>query len=115
MHNYQEKHLKIAIGKLIANKRKTLNLSQEILAEKLGIATKTLSKIENGHSFVSAETLCKLCNFFNLPPKVFFEINETIDINEQKLNTLIEKLRYGGDEKIDFYTNIINIIDTKYK
>lgn len=61
-----------------------------------------------------ANTLCKLCDFFSLPPKSFFEIDETIPVNKQKLNTIIETLCSGGNEKIDFYFQIINIIDTKY-
>lgn len=111
---YQEQILKQKIGELVARKRKALGLSQETFAEKLGIHIRTLSKIENGHTYVSAETLCKLCNFFNLPPKAFFNIDETTPIDEQKLNTLIETIRFGGNEKIDFYFKIINIIDTKY-
>ncbi len=114
MHNYQEKYLKTKIGKFILNNRNSLKLSQEVLSEKLGINIRTLSKIENGQSFVSAGTLCKLCNFFNLPPNAFFEIDETNNINEEKLNILIQKIRSGGNEKIDFYFNIINLIDTKY-
>lgn len=114
MDKYKVEDLKIKIGKLIANKRDSLKISQETLSEKTGIHQRTLSKIENGHSFVSAETLCKLCNFFNLPPKAFFEIAETQNINEDKLNTVIEKLRNGGEEKIDFYFDVINLIDTKY-
>lgn len=111
---YQEQILKQKIGELVARKRKALGLSQEVFAEKLGIHIRTLSKIENGRTYVSAETLCKLCNFFNLPPKAFFNIDEDTPIDEQKLNTLIDTIRSGGDEKIDFYFKIINIIDTKY-
>lgn len=114
MVKYQEQVLKQKIGELVGRKRKALGLSQEAFAEKLGVHIRTLSKIENGHSYISAETLCKLCDFFNLPPKAFFEIDETLSVNEQKLNTIVETIRSGGDEKIDFYFQIINIIDTKY-
>ncbi len=114
MNNYTSKNVKNKIGKLIANKRNSLNISQEFLSEKTGIHERTLSKLENGHSFFSAETLCKLCNFFNVPPKTFFEIEETKSINEEKLNAIIEKLRQGRNEKIDLYFNIINLIDTRY-
>lgn len=115
MVRYDEQILKYRMGELVARKRKALGLSQEEFAEKLGVHIRTLSKIENGHTYASAETLCKFCEFFNLPPKAFFKIDEKISVNEQKLNTLMEMIRSGGDEKIDFYFQILNIIDTKYK
>lgn len=40
----------ILIGKFIALKRKEKNLTQEQLAEKLGISNKTISKWETGVS-----------------------------------------------------------------
>lgn len=40
----------ITIGKFIAKKRKKQNLTQEQLAERLGISNKTVSKWETGVS-----------------------------------------------------------------
>lgn len=40
----------ITIGKFIAKKRKEQNLTQEQLAERLGISNKTVSKWETGVS-----------------------------------------------------------------
>ena len=40
----------ISIGGYIAKKRRALNLTQEQLAEKLGVSNKTISKWENGVS-----------------------------------------------------------------
>lgn len=40
----------ITIGKFIAKKRKEQNLTQEQLAERLGISNKTVSKWETGDS-----------------------------------------------------------------
>ena len=40
----------ITIGKFIAKKRKEQNLTQEQLAERLGISNKTVSKWETGGS-----------------------------------------------------------------
>lgn len=106
--------LKNRLGKLIAGKRKAYNWSQEFLAEKLGIHVRTLGKIENGHAFVTAETLCKLSEVFKCPVKSFFDIEDELNVDKQKLNTIIEKLCSGGDEKIDYYFDVINVIDKKY-
>ena len=39
------------IGKFIANCRKECNLTQEQVAEKLGVSNKTVSRWENGNGF----------------------------------------------------------------
>lgn len=109
-----ETELKNGIGKLIAKRRKALKLSQEELAEKLEIKVRTLSKLENGHAFLSAKTLCKLCDFFQVSPKSFFDFENDIDNDKLKLNDIVEKLNSGGPEKINFYYDLINFVDSKY-
>jgi len=49
--------LKKQLGKKIQLIRKSRNLTQDELAEKIGIDTKSVSKIENGISYPEAETL----------------------------------------------------------
>ena len=86
MKRIEEAELKQQIGKLIVARRKAKKLSQEALAEKLQIKVRTLSKIENGHAFLSASTLCKLCNEFKLSPKSFIVVDncygEFIEVKE---------------------------------
>ena len=113
MYNYDENELKSKLGKLLTKKRKELKISQEKLAEKMNVHVRTISKIENGHSFVSAETLCKLCQYFNLPPKSFFDIDIKTDRRNKKLNELIDKLKTSDKEKIEFYYNLINLVDNE--
>ncbi|MBR1620097.1 helix-turn-helix transcriptional regulator [bacterium] len=113
MYNYDENELKSKLGKLLTKKRQAHKLSQEKLAEKMNVHVRTISKIENGHSFVSAETLCKLCQFFNLPPKSFFDIDKISDRRNKKLNELIDKLKTSDKEKIEFYYNLINLVDNE--
>lgn len=55
----------IAIGKFIAKKRKEQNLTQEQLAERLGVSNKTISKWETGKcmpDYSIVELLCKELN-----------------------------------------------------
>lgn len=51
----------LTIGKFIAQKRKVKNLTQEQLAEKLGVSNKTISKWETGKcmpDYAIVKTLC---------------------------------------------------------
>lgn len=50
-----------AIGSYIARKRKEQNLTQEQLAEQLGVSNKTISKWENGKCMPDYSVIQKLC------------------------------------------------------
>ena len=54
------------IGSYIAQKRRSLNLTQEQLAEKLGVSNKTISKWENGKSMPDYSIIQKLCETLNV-------------------------------------------------
>lgn len=49
------------IGSYIAQKRRAKNLTQEQLAEKLGVSNKTISKWENGKCMPDYSIIQKLC------------------------------------------------------
>lgn len=53
------------IGERIKNKRKSCNLTQEKMAEKLGVTTVYLSKVETGKTKVSLKRLAEIAQFFN--------------------------------------------------
>lgn len=50
------------IGSYIAQKRRTRNLTQEQLAEKLGVSNKTISKWENGKCMPDYSIIQTLCD-----------------------------------------------------
>ena len=51
----------VAIGNYITQKRRALNLTQEQLADMLGVSNKTVSKWENGKSMPDYSIIQKLC------------------------------------------------------
>ena len=55
----------VSIGNSIRSLRKAVGMSQERLAELLGVSRPTISQIENGDRKVSAEELKKLADIFN--------------------------------------------------
>lgn len=73
--------IKKQLGLRIKELRLSKSLTQEALAEKINISAKSLSQIELGNNFVSAETLNDLCNALNITPRNLFDFNY-IDLKE---------------------------------
>ena len=65
--------LKEKLGARIQEIRKLQNLTQERLAEKIGLDTPNLSNIERGKRFLSAETLEKIVKALNITEKELFD------------------------------------------
>lgn len=77
----------ILIGKFIALKRKEKNLTQEQLAEKLGISNKTISKWETGKCMPDYSIVKNLCEELGIT------IAELIDgkVSENNVSSLREE------------------------
>lgn len=56
----------ISIGKQIKKKRLDQGMTQEVLAEKVNISIPHISRIENGSSSPSLQTLVDICNALNI-------------------------------------------------
>jgi len=77
-------NIKKNFGKKIKEKRLERNLTQEQLAEQIGISPKSLSQIELGNNFVSAENLEMICNALSISPKSLFDFDyEHLDRDKQ--------------------------------
>lgn len=79
--------------------------TQESLAEKINLSAKSLSQIELGNNFVSAETLTKLCEVFELPPKTLFDFDDKNKITQNISENTIKKIK--SNKKL---LNLINYI-----
>lgn len=86
--------LKKNIGKRIKEIRKKRGLSQEKLSELVDIEQNTLSYIETGNNFCTAETLEKIITALGVEPKELFDFghykdNDTLiaEINWMLKNT----------------------------
>ena len=91
--------IKKLFGKRIKEIRIRRGLTQEVLAEKIGVGQRNLSKIEYGSNFVTSETLTNILSALNVEAKELFNFchnndreclkqellqaisNETIDLN----------------------------------
>ena len=90
----------IKIGKFISKKRKEKGLTQESLAEKIGISSRAVSKWENGICMPDSGTIPELCEILNITINDLFS-GEIIDMknNEKKLEENMLELIKEKEEK----------------
>ena len=67
--------IKYGFGKKLKEARKKKKLTQEVLSEKLGINLRQLARIEAGESFVTAETLERICYALEISPSALFDFS----------------------------------------
>ena len=87
------------IGKYIARKRKEQNLTQEQLAEQLGVSNKTVSKWENGKGMPDSSIMLDLCNELKI------SVNELLSGEMIKMNNYNEKAEQNLLEMKITYSN----------
>lgn len=68
----ESKKIKLNLGATVKELRKQKDITQEQLAEYIGLQPQTIATIETGRAFVSSEVLANLCNYFNVEPTIFF-------------------------------------------
>lgn len=104
--------LKEQFGKQVKLLRQYRNMTQECLSELVDIDIRQLARIESGDSFVTAETLEKLCKALNISYKDLFTFEDSVNNcenmtsdsilkfkqNYSKLNKIIQKLAVSDDK-----------------
>lgn len=75
------------LGKVFKEYRVKNKLTQEKIAEKLGISVKYISRIENGTGGVKLETLVNYINILGISPNLIFEPLITNENVKQQIET----------------------------
>ena len=102
------------LGEIFKEYRVKNKLTQEKIAEKLGISVKYISRIENGTGGVKVETLVNYMNILGISPNVIFEkliVNE--DLKPQL--ELSRKASTLSDNKINFVISVIDLLENLWK
>lgn len=96
------------LGNKFKEYRKNANLTQEALAEKIGIAEKHYGKLERGAFVPSLETFFKLIEVLKIPFSEFgFNLPDYKDDLKEKLAKEIYLL---NENELKFYSNIIQSV-----
>lgn len=92
--------IKKLLGQRIKELRTKKGLTQDQLTEKLNVGQRTLSKIERGNAFVSAETLAKLLTALDVGIDELFNFGYL----QEKEAIKVELIDAIQQEKIDIIT-----------
>lgn len=102
------------IKKLLGNKIREIRIkkgfTQETLAEKLNLSAKSLSQIELGNNFVSAETLSKLCSTLDVKPKTLFDFDENNSLINYPVEIISEKIK-NNKKLLKLFSSIIDLFE----
>ncbi|MBQ6516771.1 helix-turn-helix transcriptional regulator [bacterium] len=102
--------IKKQLGAKIKRLRQKRGLTQEKLAEKLDIATRTLCGIENGENFLTSETLEKIFEVLNVTSSELFACDH-IKPQEDLVNELILDIKnLKSREKIETVYKIVKAV-----
>jgi transcriptional regulator with XRE-family HTH domain len=100
---------KQALGQRIKEFRERKKLTQDNLAELVGIDPKHLSRIENGRNFPSLETLEKLVENLNINFQDLFRV-DYVESREFMTNLICAEIKNLSDEKLKFIYKMVKEI-----
>ena len=98
------------LGEVFKEYRVKNKLTQEKIAEKLGISVKYISRIENGTGGVKIETLVNYMNILGISPNVIFGkliVNKDLE-TQMKLSKKASKL---PNDKLEFVVSVIDLLE----
>lgn len=98
------------LGEVFKEYRVKNKLTQEKIAEKLGISVKYISRIENGTGGVKVETLVNYMNILGISPNVIFGkliVNKDLE-TQMELSKKASKL---PNDKLEFVVSVIDLLE----
>ncbi len=100
----------IKIGNYIAKKRKTLNLTQEQLAEEIGISSKTISKWECGKTLPDYTIIESLCNILKITTSELFNGEDDKKINDKQMIEMLKRIQNLENQKNIIFGTLLMIL-----
>ena len=97
------------MGERIYLRRKSLKLTQEELAEKIGVSTQMISNLELGKKAIRPENLINICAVLNISADYVLsgsESNSLVDEVYEKLNNL-------SSDELNFINQMIDYINKR--
>lgn len=98
------------IGSFLRELRREKNLTQEQLAEMLGVTNRSISRWENGASMPDFDLVMELADYFDVSLEEFLDGERRERIMDKKTEgTLLKMADYENSEKIKFSKRLCGI------
>ena len=94
------------MGIRIAQRRKELRITQEQLAEKMGVSLQTISCVELGKKAIRPENLANLCSHLNITADYILYGKR----NEQQMNDTVAKLSVLTEQEYNVVKELIDLL-----
>jgi transcriptional regulator with XRE-family HTH domain len=98
-----------AMGQRIMVRRKSLHMTQEELAEKLGVSTQMISNLELGKKAIRPDNLAKVCEVLELSADFVLTGSNT----KSAVDSVAEKLVQLTAEELDMVSDMIDYMNNK--
>lgn len=91
----------VKIGKFLQELRKEKGLTQEQLAEQMGVARRTVSRWETGSNMPDMDILIELSDFYVVDLReILSGERKSEHMNEEMKETVLQVADYGNEEKL---------------
>lgn len=97
------------MGQRIMVRRKALRMTQEELAEKLGVSTQMISNLELGKKAIRPENLAKVCDVLELSADFVLTGSNT----KTTVDAVVEKLIQLTAEELQMVSDMIDYMNSK--
>ena len=100
-------NIKQLLGKRVKLFREQRQITQEELALKIGVNSRTVSLIERGLNFVTADTLYSIAKVLDVTPKNLFDFDSELDFDENLKEKLFALINRNEDKLYTIYTSCL--------
>lgn len=102
MGNRATSQVLINLGNCIRERRQAVHLSQETLAEQIGVSPNTVSRIEGGQTAMSVEIFQKLVQILGMDANRILLQERNLFADDQQLQEVIQRMQHleEGEQKI---------------
>lgn len=98
-----------SMGERIYTQRKALKMTQEELAERIGVSTQMISNLETGKKAIRPENLLKICEALNISADYVLTGNGT----NRVVDSITEKLAGLSEEELRMVREMIDYMKSK--
>ncbi len=105
--------LKKTLGEIVRETRKNKKMSQEMLAEKVGVCKRTIMDVEKGTANPKFELLYMLVKELNLPlNKIFYQdLDAVLNLREE----LMQELKNCSEKEMQFILTVVKSLQKAWE